>query len=96
MSTMNFKFDTDKIVTLAKANLKYLPWLVVGLISVTFMTLTYFALYPRVDSDHVAEGEARVQSLDIRFNLKLLNELGATKTPTQLGTAGGRDPFAGF
>lgn len=96
MSMMNIKFDTDKIVTFAKTNLKYLPWLVVGIISVAFMVLTYFALYPRVDNDHVAEGQERVRSLDIRFNLKLLNELSATKTPAQLGTAGGRDPFSGF
>lgn len=93
---MNIKFDTEKIVNFTKANLKYLPFALIGVVVVIFGLLTYLALYPGVDAIHIAEGEAKVQSLDIRFNTKLLSEIGATKTPTQLGTAGGRDPFSGF
>lgn len=93
---MKIKFDTEKITNVIKANLKYIPAIIIGLITIVFVFLTYFALNPRKDADHLIEGETRVKNLDIRFNTKLLNELSATKTPTQLGTAGGRDPFSGF
>jgi len=93
---IKLNFDIEKITTFIKTNLKYLPSLIIGLIVVIFAVLTYFAIFPREDADHITEGEARVRSLDIRYNIKLLNELSATKTPTQLGTSGGRDPFSGF
>jgi hypothetical protein len=93
---IKLNFDTEKITNFIKTNIKYLPVLIVGSIFVIFAFLTYFALYPRADADHIQEGETRVQTLDIRFNTKLLNELSATKTPALLGTAGGRDPFSGF
>lgn len=95
---MKFKvnINTEKISNFAKANFKYLPAVGIGSIVLLFAILTYLALYTREDATHVAEGEKRLQSLDIRFNMKLLSELSATKIPTQLGTAGGRDPFSGF
>lgn len=93
---MKFHVDTEKITNTVKTNLKYLPAVIIFIISVTFIVLTYLALANRVDSRLVAEGEEKIRSLDIRFNLKLLSELGSTKTPAQLGTAGGRDPFSGF
>jgi len=93
---MKINFDTEKIVAYLRSKQEYLPVITVCIVVFAFAVLTYLSLYPRRDSDHVAEGEARVQSLDIRFNTKLLSELGATKTPAQLGTAGGRDPFSGF
>ncbi len=93
---MKIDFDFEKVIAYAKSKQKYLPWFTIGFIVVLFAILTYSALYPRENNEQIAEGEARVQSLDIRFNTKLLNELGSTRTPTQLGTAGGRDPFSGF
>lgn len=93
---MKTQIDVEKITTYIRSNQKYLPVISACLIAFVFLLLTYFALYPRDDSYHIAEGAARVQSLDIRFNTKLLGELGATKTPALLGTAGGRDPFSGF
>lgn len=93
---MNIKIDTERIVTFVKANYKYLPAFTAGVVILTFAILTYFAIHPRQDAEKIAEGEEKVESLDIRFNTKLLTELGTTKAPTQLGTAGGRDPFSGF
>jgi len=93
---MKLQIDTEKIIHLIKNNLRYLPATLITLTIIVFALLTFFAINPREDSGHVLEGEARVRSLDIRFNTKLLGELSATKNPTQLGTAGGRDPFSGF
>lgn len=96
VDNMNIKIDTEKIINFFKGKQKNLPYVLVGIAVVIFGALTYFALYPRTNDALVVEGEEKVRSLDIRFNMKLLGELGATKTPIQLGTAGGRDPFSGF
>jgi|GEM_PF-1194670 hypothetical protein len=93
---IKLNINTEKTINIVKDNLKYIPVCIISLVVIVFLVLTYFALYPREDAEHIAEGEKRVESLDIRFNMKLLAELSATKTPTQLGTAGGRDPFSGF
>lgn len=93
---VKFNVNTEKITNVVKNNLKYIPVSIIGLMVVIFLILAYKALSPREDTEQIAKGEKRVESLDIRFNMKLLGELSATKTPTQLGTAGGRDPFSGF
>jgi len=93
---MKIKFDIDKIREFIAANLKYLPLLIVSTIAVVFMILTYLVLTPRADASIVSASETNLRSLDIRFNIKLLNELGTTKSPAKLGTEGGRDPFSGF
>jgi hypothetical protein len=93
---MKIKIDQEKLNTFVKSNLKYLPTIIVSILAFIFVVLTYLALYPRIDKDQVLRGQERVRNLDIRFNTKLLSELGGTKVPTELGTSGGRDPFAGF
>jgi len=93
---MKIDFDYKEIVVKLRGYSKYLPVSLAILVLIIFAVLTYLALYPQEDRDHVLEGEQRVQSLDIRFNTKLLGELGTTKTPAQLGTTGGRDPFSSF
>jgi hypothetical protein len=93
---MKIKFDSDKIISFIKANLRYLPTAIISIIAVIFAILTLFALSPRENLEHAAEGQARVQELNIRFNTKLLKELSSTKDPAQLGTSAGRDPFSSF
>ena len=93
---MKVKFYVEKIRDFIAGNLKYLPLLIISTISIVFMALIYLVLIPRADASIVSASEANLQSLDIRFNIKLLNELGATKSPAQLGTTSGRDPFSGF
>jgi len=61
-----------------------------------FAVLSLVALYPRLDPAYIEEGMAKVKALDIRFDTKLLDELSATKQPSELKASGGRDPFAGY
>jgi len=96
VGNMKIKIDTEKILNIFESYIKYIPVTLATIVVVIFLGLSYFALFPRLDSNQIIKGEEKVKSLDIRFNMKLLGELSATKTPTQLGTAGGRDPFAGF
>ena len=96
MNIMNFKLDTEKIAEFVRPKLKYLPAVGIFVVIVVYVFLTFLALYPREDKALLTQGEAEVQELDIRFNTKLLKELETTKTPAQLGTAGGRDPFSSF
>ena len=93
---MKIDYDYKETISKLRSYSKYLPLALAASIFIVFAILTFFALYPKEDSAHVVEGEQRLQSLDIRFNTKLLGELSATKTPAQLGTAGGRNPFSGF
>jgi hypothetical protein len=93
---MKLKLDLEKYKEFIAGKLKYLPLLAVSVLVIIFSILTYLVLAPRVDRGMVSASEASLQSLDIRFNTKLLNELGTTKNPAQLGTIGGRDPFSGF
>jgi len=96
MNVIKPKFDADKLIEFARPKLKYLPAVGIFVITITFVILSFLALYPQNDASLIAEGEARLKSLDIRFDTKLLKELETTKAPTQLGTAGGRDPFSSF
>jgi hypothetical protein len=93
---MDIKFDNEKLLASAKDKIKYLPAFIITLIVIAFGILTYIALFPGQNSALVEKGEKRVSALDIRFDTKLLKELGSTKPSVELGTAGGRDPFSGF
>jgi hypothetical protein len=93
---MNMKIDTDKLLAGAKESAKYIPAILIVTVVAIFGLLTYLALVPGLDKDLIAKGEARKKSLDIRFDTKLLKDLGTTKPSVQLGTAGGRDPFSRF
>lgn len=82
---------------------KILPWLrkfwpiiLIGFAASLFILLSFFALYPKLDPVYIEEGKAKVKELDIRFDTKLLEELSATKQPSELKASGGRDPFAGY
>lgn len=93
---MKIAIDSDKILENLKKYAVYLPAVLGALVLAAFIILTVFALFPAEDKEALAIGRDRVQELNIRFNSKLLGELSATKNPTTLGTAGGRDPFSGI
>jgi len=72
------------------------PALLITTLVIAFITLTFMALYPKLDPTYISVGEAKVHELDIRFDTKLIEELSATKQPSELKASGGRDPFAGY
>ena len=75
---------------------RYWVAITVAVVLISFIILTYIAITPTEDPTVKAEGTARVESLDIQFNKKLLGELaGTTQTPT-VTASGGRDPFTAF
>lgn len=94
---INIDFDRIRDFLKVKKNQEYIAFSFVIMVIVIFGALTYLALVPGSDEETVLEGEERVTSINaIRFNTKLLNELGATTTPSSLDATGGRNPFTDF
>lgn len=93
---LNIKVDKE---TIGKAqNWLVRSWPVILIVATVmgFIVLSYMALYPKLDPGYISDGMAKVKELDIRFDTKLIDELGATKQPSELKASGGRDPFAGY
>lgn len=94
---INIDFDRIRDFLKVKKNQEYIAFSFVVIVIAVFGALTYLALVPGDDEGAVIEGEERVTSIDsIRFDTKLLNELGATTTPSSLDATGGRNPFTDF
>lgn len=88
--------DKEKLVNYGQQVLRWLPITSIVLTVIVFMILTYYSVVPRVDDAVRAEGSIEVQSLDIRFNSKLLSDLANTSQPSTVDGSGGRDPFSPF
>ena len=91
---MKLSFSKVKFEKTVRSIWKMFPIISVLLIMVIFLIMTYIVITPREDADVKAAGDAEVQSLNINFNKKLLDQLaGTTQTPT-VNESGGRDPFS--
>lgn len=88
--------DKEKLRVFFAKFVKALPMLVVVSVIVVFAVLTYIAITPAEDAAVKSEGDLRVQSLDIHFSKKLLDDLASTTQPTTVKENGGRDPFSPF
>lgn len=91
-----FEINQEMISATGKWFAKNWPVLAIAVICVATAILTFFALYPRLDPEYISSGMENVEKLNIRFDTKLLDELSATKQPSELKASGGRDPFAGY
>jgi hypothetical protein len=90
------KIDMVKINDMYDKYKKYLPVLIMTVVVLAFVILTFFALYPFKSDALKADGEQRVEELNINFNSKILKELETKQKPSEITGIGGRDPFAKF
>ena len=93
---MKFEVDKNKLGKVLGDLLRILPVALILITTVIFLVLTYLAIFPQEDLVAEEAGSARVKSLDIRFDSKLLGELSNTSSPSTVGESGGRDPFSPF
>lgn len=92
----NITVNKDNLSKVLPALVGTWPYILIGFTTIVFLILSFFALYPRMNQAYIEEGMDKVRALDIRFDNKLIEELGATKQPSELKASGGRDPFAGY
>lgn len=90
-------FDTEIIYGVGRKIQKFLPYIFLFIIIVSFGFLTFLTLYFQEDKQLKAEGDKRVQAIEnIRYDKNTLNQLLLTPEPEKVNGQGGKNPFQTF